>query len=273
MALAVTRALNAIDGQLEAGPAGKSLAYLVPAALWAVANDSKVAVSTYTIALQAQLDERPAADASRGLDFRWAVVKGRSNYLCRRRLAETVDGLTDEEEHPSDARLLRSVADWAREEGTRQELSVPRTEELWDRVSSDHDQTLRARCPHFDSCFYYQARRAAADSHILVVNHALLLADLVVKGDSGGEGVLPRYRRAVIDEGHHLEDAATGLFQTRLTERAITRAVSPLLDRRRRKGTLTRVRERFGREGGGLWESARDQLVRDLDALSAYCPP
>ena len=277
MALAVTRALNGDQtAVLEAGTGtGKSLAYLVPAALWAVANDSKVAVSTYTIALQAQLDTSDLPLMRRaGLDFRWAVVKGRSNYLCRRRLAETVDGLTDEEEHPSDARLLRSVADWARsaEEGTRQDLSVPLTEELWDRVASDHDQTLRARCPHFDSCFYYQARRAAADSHILVVNHALLLADLVVKGDSGGEGVLPRYRRAVIDEGHHLEDAATGLFQTRLTERAITRAVSPLLDRRRRKGTLTRVRERFGREGGGLWESARDQLVRDLDALERVLP-
>ena len=117
MALAVTRALNGDQtAVLEAGTGtGKSLAYLVPAALWAVANDSKVAVSTYTIALQAQLDTSDLPLMRRaGLDFRWAVVKGRSNYLCRRRLAETVDGLTDEEEHPSDARLLRSVADWAR---------------------------------------------------------------------------------------------------------------------------------------------------------------
>jgi len=277
MALAVTRALNGDQtAVLEAGTGtGKSLAYLVPSVLWAVANDSKVAVSTYTIALQAQLDTSDLPLIRRaGLDFRWAVVKGRGNYVCRRRLGEAVDAIGEDEDDPADARLLRAVADWARtaEEGTRQDLAVPLGEELWDRIASDHDQTLRARCPHFDTCFYYQARRAAADSHVLVVNHALLLADLVVKGDSGGEGVLPRYRRVIIDEGHHLEDAATGLFQTRLTEQAITRAVSPLLDRRRRKGTLRKVRERFCAEEGGLWESAREQLGRDLDTLERVLP-
>lgn len=277
MALAVTRTLNGDDtAVLEAGTGtGKSLAYLVPSALWALANDSKVAVSTYTIALQAQLDTSDLPLMRRaGLDFRWAMIKGRGNYVCRRRLAEAVDGLEEEAEDATEARLLRSVADWARsaEEGTRQDLSVPLGEDLWERIASDHDQTLRARCPHFDTCFYYQARRAAADAHVLVVNHHLLLADLVVKSDSGGEGVLPRYKRAILDEGHHLEDAATGLFQTRLTARAITRAVAPLIGRRRRKGTIQRVRERFCKEGGGLWESARDQLGRDLDALERVLP-
>ncbi|MEC8423763.1 MAG: hypothetical protein VX000_08300, partial [Myxococcota bacterium] len=277
MALAVTRALNGdATAVLEAGTGtGKSLAYLVPAALWAVANDSKVAVSTYTIALQAQLDASDLPLMRRaGLDFRWAVVKGRNNYVCRRRLADAAGGLEEEPDDAVEAGLLHAVADWARTatEGTRQDLSVPVGEDLWDRIQSDHDQTLRARCPHFDACFYYRARRAAADAHLLVVNHHLLLADLVVKGDSGGEGVLPRYKRAILDEGHHLEDAATGLFQTRLTARSITRAVAPLLDRRRRKGTLTRVRERFGSEEGGLWESARDQLGKDLDRLHRILP-
>ncbi len=274
MALAVTEALN--GGRiavLEAGTGtGKSLAYLVPAALWAVANEGKVAVSTYTIALQAQLDSSDLPLMRRaGLEVRWAVVKGRSNYVCRRRLQEAVDGLEADDPY---ADRLRAIARWAgsAEEGTRQDLSVPVDEELWDRIESDHDQTLRARCPHFDRCFYYKARREAADAHVLVVNHALLLADLMVKGDSGGEGVLPRYKRVVLDEGHHLEDAATGLFQTRLTAKALTRAVTPLLDRKRRKGTLTKIRLRYAGANSPLGPTMAVELDKDIAALERLLP-
>lgn len=274
MALAVTEALNGGHiAVLEAGTGtGKSLAYLVPAAMWAMANEGKVAVSTYTIALQAQLDTSDLPLMRRaGLDLKWALIKGRSNYVCRRRLAESIDGL--EPDDPLGDRL-RAVARWAEsaEEGTRQDLSVPVDEDLWDRIESDHDQTLRARCPHFDTCFYYQARRQAADAHLLVVNHALLLADLMVKGESGGEGVLPRYKRVVLDEGHHLEDAATGLFQTRLTSKAITRAIAPLLDRKRRKGTLTKLRLRFAGANSPLGPTMAMELDKSISGLERLLP-
>ncbi len=271
MALSVTRALN--EGRiavLEAGTGtGKSLAYLVPAALWAKENDAKVALATFTITLQNQLStsDLPILDRA-GLEVRHAVVKGRSNYLCRRRLKEAV------QQNP-DGVHIRAMARWAENavEGTRHDLAFPTTEEQWDDVRSDHDQTLRARCPHYDECFYYKARRKAADAHLLVVNHALLLADLVVKHESGGEGVLPVYDRLILDEAHHLEDAATGLLRGEVTARAIRRAIQPLTANKKRPGALERLAARFGREGSPLPPDEQVRFLKEVDILHRLLPP
>ncbi len=223
----------------EAGTGtGKSLAYLVPGVLWALANDAKVAVSTYTIHLQSQLMNADLPLLRRaGVEFTASLVKGRNNYLCRRKLEAAA------EDGGADGELLKQLLAWSEQgasEGTRQEWGEAMAPDLWERVESDAHQTLRARCEHYNRCFYYQSRRRAGASHLLVMNHALLLADRVIK-DLGGSGVVPRYDRVILDEGHHLEDAATGAGSTRLNLRAINRALSPLLDSARRKGALTRV--------------------------------
>ena len=271
MALSVLAALN--GGQvavLEAGTGtGKSLAYLVPAALWARANEAKVALATFTITLQAQLSgsDLPVLDRA-GLGVRHAVIKGRSNYLCRRRLEEAA-------KHSPDDPVIAAMVRWAETagEGTRHDLAFPTTDEQWDEVRSDHDQTLRARCPHYDRCFYYKARRGAADAHLLVVNHALLLADLVVKHNTGGEGVLPVYDRLVLDEAHHLEDAATGLLRGEVTARAIRQAVRPLLPSKRRPGALERLAARFGRDGSPLPPEDQVRFQAEVDMLSRMLGP
>ncbi|HJN78297.1 MAG TPA: helicase C-terminal domain-containing protein [Myxococcota bacterium] len=264
MALSVA---DALDGGevlvIEAGTGtGKSLAYLAPAVLWALANDSKVAVSTYTRPLQAQLlcCDIPYLRAA-GIEFEAALVKGRSNYICRRKLiAAGLDPGPDE-------RALGRLAAFAAtaEEGSVQELGEELDEALRERVVSHADQTLRARCPHYNQCFYYGARRRAAASHLLVLNHALLLADLSLKAQTDGDGVLPRFGRVVLDEGHHLEDAATSVLGERLTARAVTRAIAPLLDRKRRTGALSKLAERFGTDANGLAEAcgrAKDELAQ-----------
>ena len=274
MALTVADALN--RGQvaaLEAGTGtGKSLAYLVPSALWALANEGRVLIATHTITLQGQLagSDLPTL-AHGGLEVRHAVVKGRSNYACRRRLAEAVEAL--EPDDPG-ARLLRDVAAWAETamEGTRHDLAFPVDDDLWDEIRSDHDQTLRARCPHYDTCFYYNARRRAADAHLLVVNHALLLADLVVKAESGGEGVLPVFDRVVLDEAHHLEEAATGLLRAEVTATALRRAVAPLLKARRKAPPLERLGQRFGGGDSPLAADERESLKRKIAALQHELP-
>ncbi|MFK7931689.1 MAG: helicase C-terminal domain-containing protein [Myxococcota bacterium] len=227
----------------EAGTGtGKSLAYLVPAALWAMANDSKVVVSTYTRALQSQLlhDDLPVLPRA-GLDVRYAVLQGRNNYLCKRRLGLAVsenEGAPDADREP----VLADLAQWDQvtEDGSRGDLPVELTPGLWERVESDSDLTLRVRCAFYDSCHYYQARRRAAAAHIVVANHALLMADRSLK-QAGAQGVLPKYRRVILDEAHHLEDAATGALAARLTVRALQRATAPLLHRRRRKGAIERI--------------------------------
>jgi len=263
---------------LEAGTGtGKSLAYLLPAAIWAIRNESRVAISTYTITLQGQLAtaDLPVLERA-GMRFRAAVLKGRSNYLCRRKLSEVLARL-DDGESPADAQTLRTIGRFAEvaKEGSRHDLAVQVDQDTWEKVASDHDQTLRARCPHYDRCFYYQARRRAADAQVLVVNHHLLLADLALKAESGSEGILPRYDRAVLDEAHHLEDAATSLFHQRLTARSISRACGPLLDRRRGgKGALSLLRDRFVKDGpldaGGRRRAGK--AIRDSRALLKGLP-
>jgi ATP-dependent DNA helicase DinG len=259
MALAVARALD--EGgvvALEAGTGtGKSLAYLAPAVLWALANDRRVVVSTYTRTLQAQLaaDDLPAL--ARVLPHRSAVLKGRGNYLCRRRLQLALDEGVEGAER---------VAEWARTSATGDfaEAGFDLDDDLLDRVESDTDQTLRAACPHFNTCFYYQARRAAAAAHLIVVNHALLLRDLAAKAESGGRGILPDFDRVILDEGHHLEDAATRAGDARLSAVAVRRAVAPLLPRRNRPGALDRLAAR-AETAASPAATATDLAVRARD--------
>lgn len=253
---------------VEAGTGtGKSLAYLVPAAMWALANDAKVVVSTFTKQLQLQLlhSDLPLL-AKGGLDVKVAVLQGRNNYVCKRRLA-----IADDEDRglPAEQRaVLDAVLAWeaSSADGSRGDLPVDVDPVLWERVESDGDLTLRQRCPHYATCHYYQARRQAAAAHLIVVNHALLLADLSVRRQ-GGQGVLPKYQRIVLDEAHHLEDAATGAVSMQLTGRALERAVAPLLSGRRRKGALDRLRDPRHGAARALPPERRDALGPALDLV------
>lgn len=243
MAMAVADALdNAHPLMVEAGTGtGKSLAYLVPSLLWALANDSKVAVSTFTRNLQSQIltTDLPVMRRA-GLQFTAALLKGRGNYLCRRKL----DLALAEPELFADE--LERIRRWVNttEEGSLQDLGEEPEAELWERLQSDADTTLRARCKHYNACFYYQARRRAAASHLIVVNHALLLADLHIKTQTDGDGILPRFDRVVLDEAHHLEDVATTVASQSVTRLGVVRAVTPLLPRRKGPGALAHLRER-----------------------------
>ena len=267
MALDVVHAFNeGTVSLLEAGTGtGKSLAYLIPAALWAIENDARVAISTFTIALQGQLMQADLPVLQKaGLDIRFAAMMGRSNYLCKRKLENALKESTEDETNQA----LQQIAQWARTtpDGTLSDMRFPVEDLDWDRVNSDPDQTLRVRCPHYDSCHYYEARRGAADAHILVVNHHLLLADLHTKFDSGGVGVLPRYDRIILDEGHHLEDAATLLFEEKLSIESIRRAIRPLLPgKRKRKGALHQVHQQYLLGQGPLNEADVESASHHLE--------
>jgi len=175
------------------------------------------------------------------------LVKGRSNYLCRRKLEDRlrrVEERTDEE-----AAFLRELARWAETtaDGSRSDLATPPPQDLWELVRSDVDQTLRSRCPHFQECFFYRARREAAAADVLVVNHHLLVADLNLKREVGeAAGPLPRYEAAVLDEGHHLEEVATSMLATEVTTRGLELRMGRLLPRsKRRKGVIGRLLDRL----------------------------
>jgi len=197
---------NGLDLVVEAGTGvGKSLAYLVPAAQFAVLNGERVIVSTNTRNLQEQLFNKDVPFLERALDvgFSVALLKGRSSYLCKERWARVTErGLSAEER----AGLL-PVALWEAEteSGDVSELAaVQRRNYLWSRISADGGPCLGQKCPHNDSCYLQRARRASQSSHIVVVNHSLLFSDSETDGR-----VLGDYSFLICDEAHNMERVAT----------------------------------------------------------------
>ncbi|PWH17153.1 MAG: DNA polymerase III subunit epsilon [Anaerolineae bacterium] len=225
MLRAVSNALS-WSGHLmvEAGTGvGKSFAYLIPAALFAIQNRTRVVVSTNTINLQDQLIQKdiPAVRNALGLDLRAAVLKGRSNYLCPRRLQlMRKNGPAT----PDEMRVLAKILVWSLGEasGDRSDINLnrPSEREVWNRLSAEDDGCTAETCAGRmgGECPFYRARQAALSAHILVVNHALLLSDV-----ASGSRVIPEYQYLIIDEAHHLESATTNAMSFRLSQQDFER--------------------------------------------------
>jgi ATP-dependent DNA helicase DinG len=252
MAAAIARVYNEGGvGLLEAGTGvGKSLGYLVPALRWAAANGERTIVSTNTINLQEQLVGKDLPFLEKALSdqkVRFALLKGWRNYLCRARLEQATSGAALLFEDGM-AGELRSIAAWAERtgDGSLADLPTPPRPEVWDEVSAEGDICTRMKCAHYESCFVFKARRAAAQADVIVVNHHLLLADLAVRRAAQNwddAAVLPAYGRLVIDEGHHLEDAAATHLGATVTRRGLVRLVNRL--ERRGKGLLPALAARL----------------------------
>ncbi len=225
MLRAVAQALS--DGShlmVEAGTGvGKSFAYLIPAALFALQNNTRVVISTNTINLQDQLIGKDIPDlrAALHLDLRAAVLKGRANYLCPRRL----DNLRHFGPRNADEmRVLAKVLVWQlnNQGGDRNEINLNGNaeREVWLRLSADDDACTSETCLKRTggACPFHRAKSAAQSAHLLVVNHALLLSDVAT-----GSKVLPEYSYLIVDEGHHLESATTNALSFRLTQMDLER--------------------------------------------------
>ncbi|HEX2076211.1 MAG TPA: helicase C-terminal domain-containing protein [Longimicrobium sp.] len=222
-------------GVAEAGTGtGKSVAYLLPAIRWALQNGERTVVSTNTINLQEQLVDKdlPLLRRALGQPFRFALVKGRSNYVSIRRalLAQASAASLFEAEKREE---LRGIVEWMKQttDGSLSDLPFRPSGEVWDEVQSETDVCLRAKCPHFEDCHYQRARREAAAADVLVVNHHLLFSDLAVRrlqGNYTAPAVLPHYRRLVLDEAHNLEEAATSHLGSTVSRRGIFRTLRRL---------------------------------------------
>ena len=198
---------------------GKSLAYLVPAAL----SGRRIIVSTSTKALQGQLlnEDLPLARQATGLDITAAVVKGRSNYVCRvqRALAHQ---RVPEELQPELARL----DEWLirTREGDRDELPMVPSETVWRELSVGPDRCRGVRCTERDGCYAELARERATGCQIVLVNHSLYLADLALRSARGGEPViLPEHDILIVDEAHDFERIAAESLGARVSGPALSR--------------------------------------------------
>ncbi|HEY4722397.1 MAG TPA: hypothetical protein VII92_11145, partial [Anaerolineae bacterium] len=204
---------------VEAGTGvGKSFAYLVPAALFAAQNNTRVVVSTNTINLQDQLIKKdiPDLQAALNLDVRAAVMKGRVNYLCPRKFEYMRQrGPTTNDE----MRVLSKVLVWQLENtsGDRNEINLtgPTERDVWARLSAEDDACISETClgRMGGVCPFHRAKQASQSSHLLIVNHALLLSDVAT-----GSKVLPEYDYVIVDEAHHMESAVTNALSFRLTQ-------------------------------------------------------
>jgi ATP-dependent DNA helicase DinG len=215
MAKAVERALAERRHLIvEAGTGtGKTLAYLLPA----LRTGQRVIVSTGTKALQDQLFFRdvPFLETLLG-ELRVCYMKGRANYLCRRKLFALRDqpilsGLDEIDEY-------RQIAEWERitETGDRAELSaLPETSALWHKLDARTDACLGSTCPDYRRCFITEMRRRALESDLIIVNHHLFFADTAVRlaaGNAPDAGILPESSAVIFDEAHELEEVASQYF-------------------------------------------------------------
>lgn len=229
---------NSLVGIFEAGTGvGKSFAYLLPSMLWAINNKERVIISTGTINLQQQLIEKDIPFAEKIIDkkVKAVLVKGRQNYLCRRRLA---DANRERELFDEDTEQFEMILAWEKttDTGSRSDLAFFPNEVLWGRVNSESDACMGMRCPYFENCFVMKVRKEASDAQVLVVNHHMLFSDLEARIEGAGyedTAVLPPYKRIVFDEAHGMEHAATSFFSEQLNRFKILKQLNLLYRTRR----------------------------------------
>lgn len=260
-------------GLIEAGTGvGKSLGYLMPALRWAALTGERTVVSTNTINLQEQLVRKDLPFLALALaseqPVRFALLKGWRNYLCILRLEQAKligPTLLDDPGGGIDA-----VARWATTttEGSVSDMPFQPGRELWDEVAAEPDLCLRASCPHYESCFLFRARRVAAQAQVVVVNHHLLMSDVAVRRVQQNwedSAVIPAYTRLVVDEGHHLEDAAAAHLGASATRRGMLRLLSRLArgagSRRGGQGLLAALEQRLRAKQNDMFSKASIDLL------------
>ncbi len=196
---------------VEAGTGtGKTLAYLLPA----IMSGRRVVISTATKSLQEQLYQKdiPFLQKHFAPELKVAVMKGRSNFLCKQKLRQMADQPLLKGLEELDA--FRQIRDWARvtETGDRAELNfLPDDSELWGRLDARRDTCTGQKCPDFQQCFLTGMHQRAREADLIIVNHHLFFADLALKQDDFGR-ILPEYSAVVFDEAHEIEDVASDYF-------------------------------------------------------------
>ncbi|MBN2410346.1 DEAD/DEAH box helicase family protein [candidate division KSB1 bacterium] len=264
---------------IEAGTGtGKTMAYLLPAIHWAVQNKDRVVVSTNTINLQEQLVKKdiPLLKKVLDLEFDAVLVKGRSNYVCLRKVDEVESDFTTLAEE-DEIEELKNLITWARhsKDGSKADLVQIPSLNVWEKIAAESDTCTRSKCPHFRECFVNKARRNAARAQILVVNHHLLFADLAIRQQTGSfedAAILPPYQCIIFDEAHHLENVATNYFGSKITRAGIVRILRRLHRQKKGifKGHIHNLRNRLLKLKD---QSAEKNLLKVMDMIHSTIVP
>ncbi len=201
----------------EAGTGtGKSLSYLIPAAVWALENKKRVIVSTHTINLQQQIALKDmlivekVVQAYLGKKINYAVLIGKGNYLCKKKLYDLIKDKERQESLFGDTTrsdIIFDIEEWCLrcEEGTIGEFGEYVNDEVWEEISCDSSGCPRRKCEFYKDCFYYRARLQAEKSNIIIANHSLVFSAI---DEQSRRIMLPFFSGIVFDEAHHLEDVS-----------------------------------------------------------------
>src|SRR6185369_4352800 len=230
---------------------------------------TRIVISTHTISLQEQLIGRdiPFLNAVLPVEFSAVLAKGRGNYISLRRLKGTVEraGATFVNESQLDA--LKQIVKWSKDttDGSIATLPTKPPPDVWDEVQSDSGNCLGRKCPTFEDCFYFKARRRAWNADILVVNHALFFSDLALRRE--GASILPDYDVVVLDEAHTVEAVAADHLGLSVSNGQVEYLLNKLYNDRTNKGLLVHHQHLEGQE---LVARLR-HVVRDFfDAIQTW---
>ena len=255
MALGVAEAVNSSSILVaEAGTGtGKSFAYLVPILLYVAKNIGKKAVvSTSTIALQEQLFNKDIPALLKKLDISdigTVVLKGRSNYLCKRkyyafRMVAIQTKIEEDAASKSSVETVEEIDSWLNrtDDGSRSSMNSAIAMDIWNDICADELACEKSKCRFFSSCFFFKARRRANFASLILVNHHLLMADVSMKSEEDeGEGLLPKFDILVIDEAHNLFKSAVSFLGESVSSNSLRKLLGKLYNTSTGQGLLTKI--------------------------------
>ncbi len=227
---------------------GKSLGYLVPSILFATAGDDskqsdrkrRVLVSTNTISLQEQLINKdiPLLRSVLPNEFSAVLAKGRRNYVSLRRMGNAVKRANSMFNDVEQVEQLRQIEKWSKNtgDGSRSSLDWQPAPPVWEEVASDNGNCMGRKCPSFDDCFYFRARRRLQNAQLIIVNHALFFSDLSLRRI--GVNLLPDYDAVILDEAHTVEAVASDHMGLSVSSAQVDFALNKLYNQRMNKGLL-----------------------------------
>ncbi len=225
---------------IEAGTGiGKTLAYLVPAVIYCIENNKRLAISTETKTLQKQLVDKDIPLVKKFIgrylkkDFKYSLCLGSSNYPCRKRF-ESV--LLSGRIAKSDLRAAGHLGELLREGGIFSRLDVRMPARFWSEIAREPDACSFYTCPHSSQCVYQKARREWQTSQVLVMNHYLFFTNI-----ASGKTYLPEFDIAILDEAHSLEDIASGQLGFDFSYEEINEIINKLYSPRRKRNIILNI--------------------------------
>ena len=257
----------------EAGTGvGKSFAYLIPAIRQVVERNRRVVISTHTISLQEQLIEKdiPFLRAVGGQEFSAVLCKGRGNYLCQRRLEQSLSKMEVLFPDMRQRDDLEMIQRWSETTADGSLSSLPRQPlwQTWDKVAAEHGNCMGRRCKYYDGCFYQASRRRIQHGQILVCNHAMFFADLALR--RVGSGILPRYDLVVLDEAHTIEAVAADHLGLKVSESQVEYLLGNLLSVRQDRGFLNSLDDNLALPAKESLEAARAEAGKFFETLACW---